>query len=221
MFCFGFVIVSTTQLLPQLTQELLGYDALTAGMTLGVGGVLTLFFMPFAGIITGRLIQPKWLIMSAFFGISGALHYAGSLDLDANFWSISTARILQVIWLPLVFIPLSAVQFNGVPPSQNNDASAIVNLMRNLGGSFGVSIVTTELAWREQFHHARLAEHITPYNGYGFGIDLSGIASAVQRQAAIMSYLDIFTILSFLVLAIIPLVLFLPNVAKGAAAGGH
>jgi DHA2 family multidrug resistance protein len=221
MFCFGFIIVSTTQLLPQLTQELMGYDALTAGMTLGVGGLLTLFFMPLAGILTGRVVQPKWMILSAFFGISGALHYASGLNLDASFWSISTARILQVIWLPMVFIPLSAVQFNGVPPSQNNDASAIVNLMRNLGGSFGVSIVTTELAWREQFHHARLAEHITPYNGYGYGVDLSAIAAAVQRQASILSYLDIFTILSFLVLAIIPLVFFLPNVPKGAAAGGH
>ena len=129
--------------------------------------------------------------------------------------------MLQVIWLPFVFIPLSAVQFQGVPPGQNNDASAIINLMRNLGGSFGVSIVTTELAWRTQFHHARLAEHVTPYNGYGFGVPLGPIAAAVQRQASIMSYLDVFTILSVLVLCVAPLVLFLPNIPKGATAGGH
>ena len=221
MFAFGFIIVSTTQIVPQLTQELFGYNAQTAGMTLGVGGLVTVFVMPISGLITGRLIQPKWLVLSAMFGISGALHYASSIDLDASFWTFSTTRIVQVVWLPLVFIPLSAVQFTGVPPSQNNDASAIINLMRNLGGSFGVSIVTTELAWRTQFHTARLGEHVTPYNGYGFGSNLQAIASAVARQASILSYLDVFTILSFITLACVPFVLFLPNIKKGAPAGGH
>ena len=219
MFAFGFMIVSTTQVLPQLTQELLGYNATDAGLTLGAGGVITLFFMPLAGVVTGRLIQPKWLIMSAMFGTAGALHYASSLSLDASFWNISFSRVIQVIWMPFIFIPLSAVQFTGVPPSKNNEASAIINLMRNLGGSFGVSIVTTELAWRNQFHHARLAEHITPFNGYGFGTSLTKIGAEVIRQAAILSYLDVFTILSILALCVVPFIFFLPNVQKGAPAG--
>ncbi len=221
MFTFGFLIVSTTQLLPQLTQELMGYNATTAGMTLGAGGAITLFFMPLAGVVTGRLIQPKWLILAAMLGTAGALQYASGLNLQASFFNISLSRVLQVIWMPFIFIPLSAVQFQGVPPEKNNEASAIVNLMRNLGGSFGVSIVTTELAWRTQFHHARLAEHVTPYNGYGWGTSLQAIAAAVQRQAQILSYLDIFTILSFIALAVAPLVLFLPNIPKGAPASGH
>jgi DHA2 family multidrug resistance protein len=221
MFMFGFIIISTTQLLPQLSQELLGYDATTAGETLGMGGLVSLFVMPIAGLITGRLIQPKWLILAAMLGIGFALHYGSGLDLDVSFWNISLARMLQVLWLPLIFIPLSAVQFIGVPPGKNADASAIINLMRNLGGSVGVSVVTTELQWREQFHHARLVEHITPYNGYGWGSALSQIGHAVQTQATILSYLDIFTILTFVALAAAPLVLFLPNIPKGAPAGGH
>ena len=221
MFSFGFVIVSTTQLLPQLTQTLLGYDATDAGLTLGAGGALTLFFMPLAGIVTGRVIQPKWLILSAFFGTAGALHYASSLNLNASFFDISVSRVIQVIWMPFIFIPLSAVQFTGVPPDKNNEASAIINLMRNLGGSFGVSIVTTELAWRGQYHQAVLTQHVTPYNGYGFGSNLQSIMSAVTRQASILSYLDVFTILTYLVLAVVPFVLFLPNIKKGAPAGGH
>jgi DHA2 family multidrug resistance protein len=221
MFGFGFMIVATTQLLPQLTQELMGYNAYTAGMTLGAGGAITLFFMPLAGILTGRVVQPKWLVIMALIGTVAALHHASGLSLDASFFDISFSRVIQVIWMPFIFIPLSAVQFQGVPPSQNNEASAIVNLMRNLGGSFGVSIITTELAWRTQFHHARLAEHITPYNGYGAGVPLGQIAQAVQRQASIMSYLDAFTVLSLIAVAIIPFVLFLPNIPKGAAVGGH
>ena len=219
MFLFGFIIISTTQLVPQLTQELLGYDATTAGMTLGMGGILSLFIMPIAGVVTGRLIQPRWLIFSALLGTAGALHYAASLNLNASFWNLSASRMLQVFWLPFIFIPLSAVQFTGVPPDKNSDASAIINLMRNLGGSWGVSIVTTELAWRGQFHHERLAEHITPYNGYGFGSNLVAIGQRVQQQAAIMSYLDVFTILSLIALCAAPIVLFLPNIQKGAPAG--
>lgn len=221
MFLFGFIIVSTTQLLPQLTQELLGYDATTAGLTLGLGGVLSLFIMPLAGVVTGRLIQPKWLIFSGLLGTAGALNYAAGLNLNMSFWNVSMSRMLQVFWLPFIFIPLSAVQFTGVPPDKNSDASAIINLMRNLGGSWGVSVATTELQWRGQFHHARLAEHVTPYNGYGFGVPLGPISQAVQTQATILSYLDVFTILAIISLVAAPLVLFLPNLPKGAPAGGH
>ena len=221
MFMFGFLIVSTTQLLPQFSQELLGYDAVTAGMTLGLGGLVSLVVMPIAGILTGRVIQPKWLILSALCGTAGAMHYGAGLDLNASFWNLSQARMLQVIWLPLVFIPLSAVQFVGVPPDKNSDASALVNLMRNLGGSVGVAVVTTELQWRGQFHTARLSEHITPYNGWGFGSALGRIGQALHNQATMLSYLDVFTILMFVALSAVPLVLFLPSVPKGAAAGGH
>jgi len=221
MFLFGFIIISTTQLLPQMTQELMGYDATTAGLTLGLGGIVSLFVMPPAGLVTGRLIQPKWLIFSALLGTAGALNYASSLDIQVSFWNVSLSRMLQVLWLPLIFIPLSAVQFVGVPPDKNSDASAIINLMRNLGGSFGVSIATTQLQWRGQFHHARLAEHVTPYNGYGFGVPLGPIAQAVQRQSTMLSYIDVFTILAMIALVAAPLVLFMPNLPKGAPAGGH
>ncbi|HEY0206291.1 MAG TPA: DHA2 family efflux MFS transporter permease subunit [Acetobacteraceae bacterium] len=221
MFVFGFIIISTTQLVPQLAQQLLGYDATTAGLTLGAAGVVSLFVMPLAGVVTGRLIQPKWLIFSALLGTAGALNYASSLNLNAAFYNLSLSRMLQVFWLPFIFIPLSAVQFTGVPPEQNADASAIINLMRNLGGSFGVSIVTTQLAWRGQLHYERLGEHVTPYNGYGGTASLTAIGQQVLTQSIILSYLDVFIILAFIALAAAPLVLFLPNLPKGAPAGGH
>ena len=221
MFLFGFIIQSTTQLIPQLTQELLGYDALTAGMTLALGGILSVFIMPIAGLVTGKLFHPKWLIFSALIGTAGALHYASGLNLQASFYNLSVSRMLQVFWLPFIFIPLSAVQFTGVPPGKNNEASAIINLMRNLGGSFGVSIATAQLQWRDQIHHAYLTEHVTPYNGYGFGVPLGPIAQAVQQQATILSYLDVFTMLSVIALVASPLVLFLPKLPKGKPAGGH
>jgi DHA2 family multidrug resistance protein len=219
MFLIGFLLISTTQLLPQMTQSLMGYDATTAGMTLGVGGVATLILMPLSGVATGRLVQPKWLIGIALVGIGLAMLHASTLNLDISFWHVSMTRVTQVIWLPFLFIPISAVSYIGMPPNKNNEASAIFNLMRNMGGSVGVSFVTTMLQQRTQFHHARLAEHITAYNGYGWGVPLAPINTIVQAQAAVMSYLDIFWLLGLLALVASPAVLLLPRVSKGAAMG--
>jgi DHA2 family multidrug resistance protein len=217
MFLVGFVLISTTQLLPQLTQELLDYSALQAGLTLGLGGAATLVVMPAAGFLTGRFIQPKWLIAGALIGSGWAMWRWSELDLDISFWTVSDARMLQVIWLPFLFIPLTAVSYIGVPPDRNNQASALINLMRNLGGSFGVSFVQTELAWRTQFHHERLAEAVTPYNGYSFGHSLAAIGRAVQTQAQVMSFLDIFWLLGLAAIALFPLALLLPRAPKGMA----
>lgn len=219
MFAFGFIINSTTQILPQFTQALLGYDATNAGLTLGLGGLVTLFFMPIAGMVTGRVFQPKWLVMMSLAGTGFALFNSAGLDINIGFWDVSLSRLYQVIWLPFLFIPLSAVQFIGIPPEQNNNASALINMMRNLGGSFGVSLVTTQLAWREQFHHARLAEHITPYNG--FATSLASIASTVEQQASVMSYLDVFMTLGCIALVLAPVCFLLPKLPKGAQVNAH
>jgi DHA2 family multidrug resistance protein len=217
MFLVGFLLISTTQLLPQLAQSLLGYDATTSGMTLGVGGIFTLLLMPVSGIVTGRFIQPKYLVGIAIVGIGCSMLMASRLDLDISFWSISETRIAQVVWLPFLFIPISSVSYVGLPPARSNEGSALINLMRNLGGSVGVSFVTTMLEERTQFHHARLAEHITAYNGFGWATPLAPVDAMVQAQSAIMSYLDIFWLLGILALVVAPVVLLLPRTSKGGA----
>jgi DHA2 family multidrug resistance protein len=219
MFLVGFMLISTTQLLPQLAQSLLGYDATTSGLTLGVGGIAVLFLMPIAGIVTGRVVQPKYLIMMAFTGIGCAVLAASRLNLDIGFWNISFTRMSQVVWLPFLFIPINSVAYVGLPPNRSNEASALINLMRNLGGSVGVSFVTNLLQERSQFHHARLAEHITSYNGYSWNTPLAAVDAMVQAQAAVMSYLDIFWLLGLIALLAAPVTLLLPRVSKGAAAG--
>ena len=218
MFLVGFLLISTTQLLPQLAQTLLGYNATVSGMTLAMGGIATLFLMPLSGVLTGRVIQPKWLILTAVIGTGVAMILASRIDLDASFWTLSIERILQVIWLPFLFIPISAVSYVGLSPDKSNEGSALINLMRNLGGSVGVSFVTTVLQERTQFHHARLAEHITAYNGYGWPRALAPVDAVVQAQASIMSYLDIFWILGVVALVVSPAILLLPRVPKGTAA---
>ena len=218
MFSLGFVLISTTQLLPQMAQELMGYDATTSGLTLGAAGVATIVLMPLSGVITGKFVQPKYLTAVAFAGTAYSMWYAAQLDQTVGFWDLSRARMLQAIWLPFLFIPLNSVALVGVPKDRNNEASALINLLRNLGGSVGISYTTTLLAYREQFHHARMAEHVTPYNGYGAGANLGGIARMLQEQALTLSYLDIFWALAVISLAAVPLALCLPRMAQGAAA---
>jgi DHA2 family multidrug resistance protein len=173
--------------------------------------------MPISGFVTGRYVQPKWLILGALIGTGWGLLSNSGLDLSMAFWNLAMARVVQVLWLPLLFIPLSAVSYVGVPADQTNEASAMLNLFRNLGGSVGVSFAQTLLQQRTQFHHARLAEHITAYNGYGWKVPLAPIDGVIQAQASMMSYLDIFWLLGIVALCIWPLALLLPRMPKGAA----
>ncbi len=221
MFCVGFVLISTIQLLPQMAQEIINYNARTAGLTLGVAGIVTIVLMPAAGILTGRYVQPKYLLCLAFAGTAFSMWFATGLDQYAGFWDLSTVRALQAMWLPFLFIPINTIALTGVPPDRNNEASALINLMRNLGGSVGISYTTTLLAYREQIHHARLAEHITPYNGFGANFDLHGISARITEQATTLSYLDLFWALALVSVAAIPFAMFLPLLPKGAQTGGH
>jgi DHA2 family multidrug resistance protein len=186
-----------------------------------VAGIVTIVLMPLSGILTGRIIEPRYLVFVAFAGTAYAMWYAAHLSLDASFWSLSYARMLQSMWLPFLFIPISSASLVDVPPALNGDAAAITNLMRNLGGSVGISYTTTLLAYRQQFHQARLSEHVTPYDGYGFASDLSAIAHRVAVQAGIMTYLDLFIVLGVAAAIVAPFGLLLPNLPKGAAVAAH
>jgi len=219
MFVIGFMLISTTQLLPQFSQELLGYDAITAGETLALGGAVTVVLMPIAGLVSSRA-QPKWLLFGALAMTALSLYHMTGLDLNVSFWTLAKARMLQVVALPFLFIPISAASYIGIPADKTNEASAIINLMRNLGGSVGVSFTTTLLQWRDQFHHARLAEHVTRFNDM-HGARLPKLGALVEEQASMLGYLDVFWVLAVIALVVTPLVLFLRNAPAGAQARGH
>jgi DHA2 family multidrug resistance protein len=223
LFFVGFVLLSSTQLLPQLTQSLLGYDSETSGLALALGGMVTIGLMPVAGLITGRIVPAKPLMFFGFMEIGFALLLQSSIVPDVNFGTLSLFRMLQVIALPFVFIPVNSVCYIGIPPRNNGEASALINQCRNLGSSVGISFVTTMLAWRTQFHHARLAESITPY-GSLHQLSISQIAPIVQTQASFLGYLDMFRIVGCMAFVICPFVLLLKTPPKQAAQGapvGH
>ncbi|WP_431270243.1 DHA2 family efflux MFS transporter permease subunit [Dankookia sp. P2] len=241
MFLVAFTLFSTTQLLPQPTQELMGYDATTAGLTLAVGGIGTIFVMPIAGRITG-LVQPRWVIMVALLWSGGALLYATRIELGMSFWDVSTLRILQAVALPFLFVPITTAAYIGLPPDKTNDASALINLMRNLGASVGISVMNAAVTHGAQFHQNRLVESARDTNplwvehlrqteqalrNAGVGgweasqAALSQLAGQVQAQAQVLSYIDAFWLLGIAVLVLWPLVFLMRDLPKGAKPSGH
>lgn len=222
MFLLGFTLYSTTQLIPQLAQELLRYDALAAGQSLALGGVAAALMMPFAGIISSK-VPGKLVLVAAFVATGFAFIHTAGLNLNASFGDLSMTRVWQSVSLPFLFVTLTTAGYVGVPANKNSEASAIINLMRNLGGSVGVSVATTELAWRTQFHHARLVEHVSRIGPDGMQAGnasfLASAQQAVQTQAQVLSYLDIFYVWGIAALCIAPLALFLKNPPKGQRVG--
>ena len=140
-----------------------------------------------------------------------------------GFWDASFARVWQAAGLPFLFIPITTSSYVGLKPEQTNQASALLNVARNLGGTIGISSVQTMLAQREQFHQARLVENLSPLNplyaqrlqasqqalGQTLGApgaqqaSLSQLYQTVTRQAAMQSYVDVFWALMWFVFAVV------------------
>ena len=241
MFVVGFILYTTTSLLPQLVQSLLGYTATIAGLVITPGGFALMVLMPLVGFLLGKL-QPRTLMACGLLIEAFSLYHMSQLSLQMAYVDVMWARLIQASGIAFLFVPITAGAYVGLPPGKNNNASALINLMRNLGGSFGISLAQTWLARRTQFHQARLVSHITHYNPqYQRTLQqitrtLTHTAAApartsrqvvgviygtVQQQAMMMSYLDIFYLLAWVALLMILLVFLLRKVKSGQARMAH
>jgi DHA2 family multidrug resistance protein len=226
MFILGFVLLGSTQLIPQFVQTSLGYSATDAGLVLSPGGLALVFFMPIMGKLATH-VDARWLIMFGL-ALSGAsLLYMTNFDLQVDYLTIAVARLFQALGLAFLFIPINTVAYVGMPKEKTNMATALINLSRNLGGSFGISLVQTVFARRAQFHQAVLTEDVTLFNGSGSlldgltshfqslparAVDATQQAQAafyrlVQQQAVMLSFIDVFKLMAIAFLISIPIVL--------------
>jgi DHA2 family multidrug resistance protein len=220
-FVVGFILNSTTVLIPQFAQQLLGYNATNAGLLLLPGGLILILAMPVAGKLVTR-VQPKYLMAVGLLFLAGSLYYMGGLDTHISFRQLALARIIQCIGLPLLFVPLNTIAYDKLPPEQTDNASAMMNLMRNLGGGIGISVAAAILTRRAQAHQAYLAAKAThfyqPFVHYmnasgGFAQkNIVGFYNTVQDQAGMLSYLDVFRILMVFCLLVIGVALMLRRV---------
>jgi DHA2 family multidrug resistance protein len=216
MAAVGAVLYGSTQILPQLLQTNFGYTATLSGLALMPGGLAMLLVMPIAGQIAG-FVQPKYLIAAGMSLIALSMWHMTSLVPGADFgffaWARVYQRVYQMIGLPFLFIPITTASYAGLRPDETSQASALINVARNLGGSIGVSLATTELARRSQFHEARLIEHIIPSSSsYQDALQriakeliargtsvadaphqaLGLIAQLLEQQASLLAYIDVF-----------------------------
>jgi MFS transporter, DHA2 family, multidrug resistance protein len=220
MFVTGFILISTTQMLPQFLQSVMGYTATKAGLALTAGGCATLIMMPVSGALLKK-VQPKYLIAFGLLVESLACLYLRGFNTDISFGHAALGRMFQGFGLPFLFVPITTVSYAGIPPGKSNNASALINTMRNLGGSFGISMAVGLLARRGQYHHARLAETFTVFTRArgGSAGSLAAFAQALERQAEMWSYIDVFMFLAILAACVIPVTFLLRQVnpAEGHA----
>ena len=200
--------------------------------------------MPIVGNLI-RVVQPKYLMFVGLSLTSLAMFHLTGFDTQVSFHHLAMARIYQCIGLPMFFVPLNTIAYSDLPPGKSNNASALMNLMRNLGGGVGISVAVTLLERRTQFHSDRLVAHTTMFDPAfrerlasvtqmfitkGFGPTeahtqaLIMLNRTVQQQAEMNSYLDVFKIMAVGCLAVVVLVLFLRKINrsdKGHGGGGH
>jgi MFS transporter, DHA2 family, multidrug resistance protein len=242
MLATGAILLATTQFLPQLVQEDFGYTATWAGLVLSPGGVVTMVMMFVVGRLAAK-VQPKYLIIAGALVIALSMYSMTNVYGDLGFWFMARSRMLLGIGLPLIFVPIMAASYDGIPPSKTDQASALINAARNTGGSIGVSIVSNVLTHREQFHQNRLIEQVVPssmpyqntlqqitayFEAHGFSLAqahdqaVQWIGTQVQTQASFLSFVDAFWVLMIIALAAVPLALTLRNVKLGGAVSmGH
>jgi DHA2 family multidrug resistance protein len=164
MLAVGGILIATTQFLPQLLQDEYCYTATLAGLALSPGGLVTAVMM----IVVGRLgfVQPKYLIALGAAILAYGMYYSTSLYDGLDFDFFVRSRMIIGAGLPLMFLPIMTASFDGVSAEKTDQASALINIARNFGGSIGVSLAQTTLARREQFHQSRLVEHVGSWNPF-------------------------------------------------------
>ena len=151
-FVLGMVLFGSTVLIPQFLQGLLGYTAQQAGEALSPAGFTLMLMMPISGLLVGRVRDARVMVAAGYAVTAFGLYNLTRLDLDVSFATIALWRAFQVLGLAFVFIPISTLNYVGVPREKNNQISALSNFSRNLGGSFGTAMLTTFLERTAQTH---------------------------------------------------------------------
>jgi len=232
MFMLGIVLYGSTALLPIFLQTLLGYTALLSGLVLSPGGILVVILLPVVGKLLTH-IESRWLVVFGLAILSLSLFHMASFNLEVDFRTAMTARIYQSAGMAFLFVPINVMAFYFIPKEKINNATGIINLARNIGGSVGIAGVVTMLARRTQYHQAVLVSHMTPLDpayramlgGAGQmlvagGSDpvlaahqAQGLAYGVlMRHSTMLAFLDDFWLMAVVILAVIPFMFLMKKV---------
>lgn len=217
----GVVMFATMALLPPMLQRLFGYGVIDTGQALMPRGLGTLITMQISGLLLRKGVDPR-LLMGLGFAIAGvSLWEMSQWSLQTDYMHIAMSGFVQGLGMGLVFIPVNASAFATLHPSLRTDGSSVLNLARSIGSSIGISVVTSLLARNLQLAHSDLASHVTA--SFTQVIDFSTldrfqdlgeaalrmVDAEINRQAAMIAYIDNFYLMMWMSFATVPLVAFM------------
>jgi len=241
IFLFGIGIYSTITVLPLFYQELLGYTAFTAGLVVAPRGIGAICAMPIIGYLSNK-IDPRFLLTFGFLTFGLTTLYFGNVTFDISPSTLLLPILITGFGLSFVFVPINIAAYGTLPNNQIGNGSGIFNLMRNVGGSIGISVASTLLTRRSDVHQNEILNSV-PQTGQQFQNSLAasqhaltnsfGPANALHpaqaqlyeqlgRQATIWSFVDVFRWLSLLCFLCVAVVWTFKKVKPGKApAGAH
>jgi DHA2 family multidrug resistance protein len=214
-----------------------------AGMVLSPGGILTLIMMPIVGTLVAR-VQARYLIVAGLGIVGYSLFYMAGFNLQIDFNVAMIGRSIQGAGLAFLFVPINAAAFHFIPKQKTGYGTALINLVRNVGGSCGIAFAATLLQRRMQLHQSLLIDTLTPLNAvYNQAVAgaqatlihrgvspsqaaaqaLGLIYNALRMQATMLAYNDVFRLMGVISLAAIPFMFLLKKVKSGGreSAGVH
>jgi len=231
MFLVSVVILASTALLPTLLQVVLNYPVVTAGILMTPRGFGTVISMLLVGKLTqrfdGRLLMFIGFIISAY-----SFWIPSGWNIDMGWQPIAIAGFGQGLGMGMIFVPLSLVTFGTLPMAHRNEATALFSLVRNVGGSIGISLAENYLARATQASHQAIAAHVTPYNQALWDPHIAamwnlhtikGLAALnmeVTQQASMIAYLQCFALMAAICVAMIPMLVIMRHVRQAPARGG-
>src|SRR5437762_1450621 len=229
MFCGGLIMTGTLALLPTMLQNLMNYPALTTGlvtMPRGIGAMVAMFLV--ARLI--NRVDNRLIILFGMLLTATAMWQMSQFSLQMGMMPVIISGLLQGIGLGCTQVPLNIIALSTLPRHIMTQGTALRSLMRNLGGSVGISVLIATLAQNTQVVHARLVEGLrldnqfaqAPYLADPFSLSTpSGMAALnaeVTRQAAMVAYVDDFRLIMLIALAALPLLLLLRTTRRGPPA---
>jgi len=231
MFFVGFALYGSTTLLPMMVQTNFGYDATLSGLLLSPAGIVVLFMMPVVGRLV-NIVPAKYLISIGMLINALGMWATGFITPQTDYSTFVLVRILQTLGLPFLFVPASTLAFSKIPPEHSSNASAIISLMRNLGGSIGIALVINKLIHSQQIQQSYLVQHLTMADA-GFrsalatytqtimnlGVPLplasteamAKIYQELLHQASILAYRDAYNFVAVLLVVLGIAALFMPS----------
>jgi DHA2 family multidrug resistance protein len=238
MFVVMIGFFSSMVLLALFTQKVLGYDAWTSGLVLAPGGVGNLLSLVVAGRLITRMDQ-RWLLAAGCLLNAYATWEMSTVTLGADYWALAWPRMIQGVGIGFIFVPLNTVALATISRERMGNATALLNVVRNLGGAIGVALLTTLLARRSQVHQTTLGGHVDIWDAEtaerlrawaahfaAQGADsftaerraVSALYQEVTRQAQLLAFADDFWVLFLLFCGSLVLLPMLSRVRLGPPA---